>query len=448
MNIPLFLEGQQISAYDKNNNIVEGAISLDENNNKVIKLEDRTVLFEDLTYVKFVGERLDEKLEDEIECDSQGIHWDKAAEDHVAAKERETLTDDFVKMETDKHAGKNKAEIETIAKDIANAKFMQADVDSGRVKPDGLIQDYIDEKNKKIESIEANMKQKIMEGDISRSEENYGEGNVYPIHDIPENEFDGTQGISQDADASAMLGDPVGESNPVDAVMSDIAGAESSPALEPMSTDLEVTSGEPVDYSSDFASIDADLADNPLITEVPSEESVDTPNYDFSEIDAALADDGTNDEAFDGLKDTLETSGVDTETANKVTNEIADDIASAVNHAVKDAVSAIDDSTAEPTVTEPVESDTSIMTEDENNNSPVSADAVAETPAEEMEDIDNQMEQVMDDYIADHGNDESGMYETLCTVFNVANGTDLLMEAKGCIPDAIIAMCEQLKCNR
>ena len=431
MILPLFLEGQQISAFDKDNNIVEGVISLDENNNKVIKLEDKVVLFESLTHVKFVGERLDEKLEDEIENDSQGIHWDKAADDHRTAKERDTLTDDFVKMETDKYAGKNKAEIETIAKDIASSKFMQADVDAGRVKPDGLIQDYIDEKNKKIENIEARMKQKIMEGDISQSDTNYGEDNVYPIHDIPENEFEGTQGISQDADASAMLGDVHGESNPVDAVMNDIVSTKAN--LEPMSTDLEVTGGEPVDYSDDYAAIDADLADNPLD---------DAPDYtaDFSEIDAALAD-----ESFANLKTTLVDNNVDPEKATEVTNEISQDLASAVNHAVKDALETVEDAKADETKTS--------ITEDENNNSTVSADAITDTPEDAPEDatqnpeesIDDQMENIMDTYIQDHGEDEPGMYEALCTAFNIQNGNQLLMEAKGCIPDAIIAMCNQLK---
>ena len=126
-------------------------------------------------------------------------------------------------------------------------------------------------------------------------------------------------------------------------------------------------------------------------------------------------------------------------------HERVKDFASAVNHAVKDALETVEDAKADEAMTS--------ITEDENNNSTVSADAITDTPEGTPEDatqnpeesIDDQMENIMDTYIQDHGEDEPGMYEALCTAFNIQNGNQLLMEAKGCIPDAIIAMCNQLK---
>ena len=455
MGFPRFLVGQEVSAFDKSNNIVEGIIYKTAEGVKVVKAaEDVMIPLSELKTVKFVGKRLDEEIEEKIKNFSdKKMNWEQAVKDN---SDSEKLADQFGNFCAAALGDKgNQEEVKEIAKSEAEMKIMDAKVKNGVSSKDAEIAKYIDMKSDKIKEAEMIVKNKLQEGDMP-FEMDYGQDNTYPVNPDTRNskatEYeDGLDDpINPDADQTLMAGQPEIVGEKADAVPTVTPESKSiedevlkdAENLEAMKTDTTIVEANPEDTNT------ADIVDEDDEYTKSLAEIDDILNDDYDDID-----DKESGSRLDSLKtEVVEKTGVSNEKADTIISDIKNDVESAIVHGVKDILNAydtmpdkIDHSDITNAVADAV-TDIDAGTFDNQAASYVEAGAYDDY---ENDEIDDEVEAAIDEY-AENNEDynETDLYESLCKKFAIKNGDQILLEANGIIPDAILLMTDQIRVLR
>ena len=421
--LPNFLVGQEISAFDKNNKIVEGKIIVTSRGTKVCLTEScAKIPVSSLNSIRSVGKNLKEEVEDNIKALSDKIDWAAASK----APDKDKVIKAFVDTVSSSSDDANKEDIEKAAQEEANMQLMQTKIDSGTSTASTELEKYMKDKADKVQEAETKIRKNILkEGDkqVSRPLD-YGEDNVYPAAlnaakpEVVDNSY-----LEEDPNARSVEDD-------VDADIK--AYDDTGSKMQPMTTDMEIAQGTPVDSSE---------------ANEKSNEVKDALNY----IDDGLKDDSVGEKEdipdtdnsgsqLDNLKDKLVSDyEMPEDDANRLVSDVKSNVETTVSNVVKDTLSSV--------IKTPVETTEDVTNENvpEDSNESVSSDA-AEDNSED--DVDKEVEEAIDDYESGDNYSDEGMYESLCTKFNIQNGDKLLEESNNCIPDAVLLLAEQVRTQR
>src|SRR5574344_342046 len=405
--LPNFLNGQEISAFDKNNKIVEGKIILTSRGTKVCLTENcAKVPISTLSSIRSVGKNLKEEVESSIKALSDKIDWKAAAK----APDKDKVVQAFVDTVASSSDDANKEDVKKAAEDEAKVQLMQTNVANGTSTASTELEKYMKDKENKVQEAEAAVKENILKEDKNTTSIplDYGENNVYPVVDPNKN----TGVVDNDSSVNKDI------ENDVDADIKEYDDTK----MQPMTTDMEVAQGIPITNTDSNADSDTDNTD-----------IKDALNY----IDDGLKDSEDENEDLDSLKDRLTSVyEMPPEDANKLVSNVKDNVESTVANIVKDTLSSV--------IKDPVTDDD--VENKEQNTEAVSSDAIENS--EEDDDVDREVEKAIDDYESNDNYSDEGMYESLCTRFNIDNGQQLLMESNNCIPDAVLLLAEQIRSQR
>lgn len=115
--LPNFLVGQEISAFDKNNKIIEGKIIVTSRGTKVCLTEScAKIPVSSLNSIRSVGKNLKEEVEDNIKALSDKIDWAAASK----APDKDKVIKAFVDTVSSSSDDANKEDIEKAAQEEAN----------------------------------------------------------------------------------------------------------------------------------------------------------------------------------------------------------------------------------------------------------------------------------------------------------------------------------------
>lgn len=453
MGFPRFLVGQEVSAFDKNNNIVEGIIYKTAEGVKVVKAaEDVMIPLSELKTVKFVGKRLDEEIEEKIkDFSDKKMNWEQAVKDN---SDSEKLADQFGNFCAAALGDKgNQEEVKEIAKNEAEMKIMDAKVKNGVSTKDAEIAKYIDMKSDKIKEAEMIVKNKLQEGDMP-FEMDYGQDNAYPVNPDTKNskateyEDGGDDPINPDADQTLMAGQPEIVGEKADAVPTVAPESKSiedevlkdAENLEAMKTDTTIVETDP-NASNTVIVVDDDDEEDEYTKSLAEIDDLLNDSYD----DGEDLDNKESDSRLDDLKtEVVEKTGVSEDKADTIISDIKADVESTIVHGVKDILNAY---SAVPDVID--HSDIKNAVADAVTDYESGIQTSAEYDDYENDEVDDEVEAAIDEY-ADNNEDynETDLYESLCKKFAITNGDQILLEANGIIPDAILLMTDQIRVLR
>lgn len=132
-----YMEGQQVSAYDKNDNIIDGFVKVKDNKKYILDENGKGHLMTEMKKIKQVGRRLNEEAEDDYRnslnkfSDYYNDTFDTDKVEKADNKVKEKIIDQYVDTTDDSSVKQNKDAFKKDALSAMNTSAAQKQIDAG-----------------------------------------------------------------------------------------------------------------------------------------------------------------------------------------------------------------------------------------------------------------------------------------------------------------------------